>query len=125
MFIVKVLYFLLFGWWLGGLVAMAGYVLCATIIGLPIGVVLLNRLPTFLWLKEPREEIISEYEFRETVDDIPFILRILWFFVLGWSLGLAVLGIGYIFLMTLIGFPIGVWLINRVPLLLTLSRKYN
>jgi uncharacterized membrane protein YccF (DUF307 family) len=125
MILGKILYFLLIGWWFGGLVALAGYLLCASIIGLPIGVILLNRLPTFVWLKEPKEEWISEYDVHHAVNDIPFLLRVLWFFVVGWSLGLAVLGIGYIFLVTIIGFPIGIWLINRVPLLLTLSRKYD
>ena len=122
---LKILYFLFIGWWFGGLSALLGYVLCSTIIFLPLGVLILNRLPTLVWLKEPADAIAYEQDMIRVHENVPLLLRILWFFVVGWSLGMFALGLGYICMVTVIGFPLGVWLINRVPLLLSLSRHYH
>ena len=44
-FILRALYFLLIGWWLSLIWSLLGWLLCVTIIGLPLGVLMLNRLP--------------------------------------------------------------------------------
>ena len=121
----KFFYFLLFGWWLGLGASLAGYLLCSTIIGLPIGVIILNRLPTIIWLKEPGQESPWDSETREVKEELPLLLRIIWFFLVGLSLGLVVLGLGYILLISLIGAPLGIYLLNRVPLILTLRLHYS
>ena len=43
--LVRALYFVLIGWWFSLGWSLAAWALCVTIIGLPIGVVMLNRLP--------------------------------------------------------------------------------
>lgn len=43
--LVRAGYFLLIGWWLSLIWMFIGYVLCLTIIGLPFGIWMLNRLP--------------------------------------------------------------------------------
>jgi uncharacterized membrane protein YccF (DUF307 family) len=50
-FLVRAIYFLLIGWWFGFLWLNAGYFLCLTVIGLPIGLVMLNRLPAVITLR--------------------------------------------------------------------------
>ncbi len=44
-FILRAIYFLLIGWWLSLIWSLLGWLLCVTIIGLPLGVLMLNRLP--------------------------------------------------------------------------------
>lgn len=121
----RFIYFLLIGWWLGGLIALVGLFLCATIILLPFGLILLNRLPTFIWLKEPGEGCEIHPRERHYQEELPILLRALWFFLIGWELGTLVVGVGYILCLTLIGLPIGIWLLNRVPKALTLSLHYG
>ncbi len=43
--LLRLFYFVLIGWWFSLIWSLAGWVLCVTIIGLPLGVLMLNRLP--------------------------------------------------------------------------------
>lgn len=42
---LRAIYFVLVGWWLSLIWMVVGYLLCLTIIGLPFGIWMLNRLP--------------------------------------------------------------------------------
>lgn len=48
---VRSLWFLLVGWWLTAVVLMLGYVLCLTLIGIPLGFVLFDAAPAALTLR--------------------------------------------------------------------------
>jgi uncharacterized membrane protein YccF (DUF307 family) len=43
--LLRLVYFLLIGWWFSLIWALLGWLLCVSIIGLPFGVWMLNRLP--------------------------------------------------------------------------------
>jgi uncharacterized membrane protein YccF (DUF307 family) len=43
--LVRAIYFVLVGWWLSLIWMVIGYLLCLTILGLPFGIWMLNRLP--------------------------------------------------------------------------------
>jgi uncharacterized membrane protein YccF (DUF307 family) len=52
---------------------------------------------------------------RRAVREIPFLLRVVWFFVLGWELtGIWIL-VAWALNLTIIGLPLGLWMINRIP----------
>jgi predicted MFS family arabinose efflux permease len=51
-FFSRTVYFLLIGWWLGAFWLWMALVLISTLIGLPLGLWMLNRLPQVLTLKE-------------------------------------------------------------------------
>ncbi len=51
-FLLRVLYFFLIGWWAAALWAGVALACCATIIGLPVGLAMLNRLGFILTLHE-------------------------------------------------------------------------
>ena len=123
--IFRFIYFLAIGWWLGLFAALAGYVLCLTIIGLPVGTMLLNRLPSLVYLREAGEPCPVGHNHRHLQEELPLLLRAFWFFVLGWSLGFMVITAGYLLAVTVIGIPLGIYLLNRVPLVMTLSRHYG
>lgn len=124
MFLIKIVYFLLVGWWLGALAGFLGYLLCLSIIGLPLGLILLNWLPSIIWMKETGEPCESCHTQHQR-EPLPFILRVIWFFLLGWEIGFIVLVLGYLCLVSVIGIPFGIYLLNRVPLVLTLSMRYG
>jgi len=120
----RFVYFIAIGWWVGLFVAFLGSVLCATIIGLPLGTMLLNRLPSLVYLREPGAAC-PYGSHRHLNEELPFLLRVLWFFVIGWSLGFAFITAGYLLALTVIGIPLGIYVLNRVPLVMTLSRYYD
>jgi len=122
----RYVYFFVIGWWMGLFAAIAGSVLCASIIGLPLGTMLLNKLPTIVFMREEGEPCPWGYtDHRHQREPMPFVIRVLWFFVLGWSLGMLLITFGYLISLTIIGIPVGIYLLNRVPLVMTLSRAYD
>jgi uncharacterized membrane protein YccF (DUF307 family) len=50
--LIRAIYFALFGWWFSLFWAAVAWALCATIIGLPIGVMMLHALPTITTLHQ-------------------------------------------------------------------------
>jgi uncharacterized membrane protein YccF (DUF307 family) len=50
-FLLRAVYFLLVGWWLGYMWALVGYICCFTLLLMSIGIMMLNRLPTVLTLR--------------------------------------------------------------------------
>lgn len=53
-FITRALYFIFIGWWFGFFWLNLGFALCATVILLPLGLMMLNRLPQVLTLQAPK-----------------------------------------------------------------------
>ena len=49
--LVRALWFLFIGWWLSALAIGLAYILCVTIIGLPIAFMIFNQLPLILTLR--------------------------------------------------------------------------
>ena len=53
----------------------------------------------------------------------PFIFRVLWFFLVGWHVTLYWILAAWLLNLTIIGMPLGLWMLNRVPLVLTLRTQ--
>jgi uncharacterized membrane protein YccF (DUF307 family) len=45
------LYFILIGWWFGAIWSLLAWLLCITVIGIPVGVMMYNRLPAVMTLR--------------------------------------------------------------------------
>src|SRR5690348_5417983 len=85
--LIRALYFVLVGWWLSGIWAAIAWFLSITIIGLPVGLYMLNRLPQVVTLKPSRDNLIvtpSGRLVRMDVRQRPFLLRALYFVLIGW-----------------------------------------
>lgn len=128
--IARVVWYLLIGWWLGAIWTIVAYLFCLTIIGLPLGTIMFNTLPKVLTLKPTEtEQIQTMVDGRPATvsgvpEELPFLLRAIYFFLIGWHVaGYAIL-VGYILCLTVIGIPAGLWILNRIPLLMTLKRAY-
>lgn len=50
-FLGRAVYFVLVGWWLGAVWSALAWLLCVTVLGLPLGVMMYNRLPAVLTLR--------------------------------------------------------------------------
>jgi uncharacterized membrane protein YccF (DUF307 family) len=50
-FLLRAAYFILVGWWFGALWSTLAWVLCVSVLGIPLGVMMYNRLPAVMTLR--------------------------------------------------------------------------
>jgi uncharacterized membrane protein YccF (DUF307 family) len=124
MILLRALYFIIFGWWAGIIWSLIAYVLCLTIIGLPIGLMMFNRLPQVLTLKPISEIVLVNKEYLNRKQEFPLIIRALYFILIGWHITGVWVGIALFLCITIIGMPLGIMMLNHVPLILTLKQRY-
>lgn len=128
--LIRILYFIFVGLWLGGIVTIAAWILNITIIGLPLGLWLLNRLPQLMTLKPVQREarvIVKDGRvvYRESqLPQHPFLLRALYFLLIGWWFSLLWLAAAWLLtgLSLGLGLPLAFWMFDQVPALTTLAR---
>jgi uncharacterized membrane protein YccF (DUF307 family) len=124
--ILRVLWFLLVGWWLGFLAIAVGYVCLILIITAPIGIAILDRLPRIMTLRAPAEKLTFSDEglTRDSVDQRSWLIRLPYILLIGWWIGLIwLLGAYVITLVTFgIGLPISFWMFARAAKVITLYR---
>ena len=123
--LVRALYFILFGLWFSGIWAAVAWVLCVTIIGLPFGLWMLNRLPQVVTLKPSRSDLVLTTTGRVLERDVPqapFLLRAIYFLLIGWWLSAIWIAIAWALCASIIGMVIGFWMFDRVPAIITLAR---
>jgi uncharacterized membrane protein YccF (DUF307 family) len=126
--LLRILYFFLFGWWATGVWINVAWFLNATIIGLPLGLWMLNRVPQVLTLRPAQRVVVSgergtRVEWRlEGVSQPPWPIRLLYFVVVGWWLSLLWANAAWLISATIIGLPLGIWMFNRLPAVTTLMR---
>jgi uncharacterized membrane protein YccF (DUF307 family) len=127
-FLLRVLYFFLFGWWFTGVWINGAWALNATVLGLPLGVWMLNRVPVVLTLRPTRRLLEANQRGERTyvrVRDLPqqaWVLRLLWFILVGWWSSFLWANAAWLISITVIGLPLGIWMFNRLPAITTLMR---
>lgn len=126
--LLRIIYFFLFGWWATGVWINVAWFLNVIIVGLPLGLWMLNRVPQVLTLR-PTRQVVVAYERGERVEvrtsGLPqrsFLLRALYFVLVGWWLSLLWANGAWAISATVIGLPLGIWMFNRLPALTTLMR---
>ena len=126
--LLRIIYFFVFGWWATGVWINASWFLNATIIGLPLGVWMLNRVPQVLTLR-PMKQLMLVTERGDRVHvrtrGLPqhiWPLRLLYFVLIGWWLSFLWANAAWLISATVIGLPLGIWMFNRLPGLTTLMR---
>jgi uncharacterized membrane protein YccF (DUF307 family) len=123
--LVRALYFILFGWWFSAIWAVVAWVLCLTIIGLPLGLLMLNRLPSVVTLKPTRTDLVvtgTGQIVERSVRQRPFLLRALYFILIGWWFSAIWLAIAWALHVSIIGMVIGFWMFNRTAAIVSLAR---
>jgi uncharacterized membrane protein YccF (DUF307 family) len=127
--LIRALYFIFVGLWLGGVWTTIAWILVVSIIGLPLGLLMLNRLPQVMTLKPVRENRYlvqkdGQWVMRSYTKEQPsFLARALYFILIGWWFSaLWLLAAWAISGITLgLGLPIAFWMFDRVPAITTLS----
>lgn len=104
---------------------MVAWVLCVTIIGLPFGLWMLNRLPQVTTLAPQRASLVIDGAGQTYATEVPqtnFLLRALYFVLIGWWFSALWLSLAWALCMVIIGMPIGFWMFDRVPAIITLRQ---
>ena len=126
--LIQVVWFIFIGWWLGGLAISLAWFLNAIIIGLPLGMAILNNIPKILALQNPERYIktISQdgklYVVRADAPQYNFFLRALFFLLIGWWWSGVWLAFAYLLCATIILLPFGLGLFRFAPFMTTLRR---
>jgi uncharacterized membrane protein YccF (DUF307 family) len=127
--LVRAIWFVFVGWWATAIVSAIAWVAMITIIGLPLGIWLVNRIPTVLTLR-PRTSYVTTYtdalgravSHETKIDQPPWYVRGLWFVFVGWWLSGVAMSIGWVLCVLIITLPLGLMVYNRVPFLASLYR---
>ena len=128
--LVRGLYFIFVGSWLGLFWILAAWFLNLTIIGLPLGLAMINRIPQVMTLKPVRVQTTVEVKdgapvVRQTsLKQPPFLLRAIYFIAIGFWFSLIWMVLAWIFTTLTLGFglPLAFWMFDRVPCVTTLAR---
>jgi uncharacterized membrane protein YccF (DUF307 family) len=65
----------------------------------------------------------TRYERVET-EQSPLLIRLAYFVLIGWWLSALWMGVAWFLCATIIGLPLGLMMVNRVPFIFTLHRGY-
>jgi len=115
--LIAVLYFLVVGSWLSLIWSIVAWLLIVSIVGLPLGLIMLNRLPQIATLRSPLT--LGD---GERVPQPFWLWRTLYFVLVGWWFSFVWMSLAWAFSATLLGIPVAIWMWNRVPRVTTLAR---
>jgi uncharacterized membrane protein YccF (DUF307 family) len=126
--LLRIIYFFLFGWWATGVWINAAWFLNATIVGLPVGLWMLNRVPQVLTLQPSKQVVVSTVAGSSVavgasgIPQLSWVIRLFYFVLIGWWLSFLWSNLAWAISVTIIGLPLAVWMFNRLPGLTTLMK---
>jgi uncharacterized membrane protein YccF (DUF307 family) len=123
--LVQLLWIVFIGLWLGQIWAAVAWVLVVSVIGMPLGIAMLNKLPQVVSLRQREEYIVTYNEGRRSerkAAQVNFLLRALYFVLIGWWLSALWIEATLALMASFIGMPLGIWMLDRVPRVVSLKR---
>ena len=125
--VLRGVYFILFGWWASGVWLAIAWFFNVTIIGMPIGIKMINKVPKIVSLKDrPIETEVGEIKDGEvtvtqsTKEQYSLVLRGVYFILIGWWASGIWMALAWIASITIIGLPLAVWMYDRLPFIVSL-----
>ncbi|MFN2225583.1 MAG: YccF domain-containing protein [Anaerolineae bacterium] len=127
--LIQLLWFVFIGWWAGQIWIAVAWLLMLTIIGIPLGVMMMNKVPWVIALRGESEALrvttaggVTTVERGGSIPQHNIVLRAIYFVLIGWWLSAAWMEVAYFFCLTIIGLPLGFWMFDKVPALVSLRR---
>ena len=125
--LVQVLWFALIGWWAGELWIATAWFLMLTIIGAPLAVVMLNKLPQVIALRGQTTGVevtrignLAVVSPNVHIPQLNILLRAIYCVLIGWWLSALWMEVAYALCLSIIGLPVGFWMFDKVPALVSL-----
>ena len=125
-FLIRVLWFFIVGLEATAVWITIAWALNVTIVGLPLGLWMIDRVPQVLTLKSRSGAYVYDASGRgQFIADrqVPFLVRALYFVVFGWWLSLLWAVVAYLFCASIIGLPLGLLMLNTLPFVTTLHNS--
>ena len=120
--LLQLLWFVFVGWWLGLLWVALAWLMCVSIIALPLSITMLNRVPQIIALRGRRlVQVIPGAGVRD-VPQINPIIRVIYFLLIGIWLSALWMLVAYALCVTIIGLPLGFLMFDAVPAIVSLKR---
>jgi len=128
-FLLRLIWFVLVGWWLGLLFVLAGYLFTGLLITIPLGWWFLNRIGRAMTLMPAINDVLvstgpdgSSTMVRER-RQIFWPIRVVYTFLVGLWIGAIWLSVAYVLCISIILMPLGLWMMNRAPMVITLEQR--
>ena len=126
---MRFVWWLFVGWWASGIAVGVAWFALATIIGIPLGIWIINRLPSILTLR-PRTRawvLGQDAEGRTVVSEagrqqVSWLVRGGWFVLVGWWASALWMSLAWVVQLTVVGIPIALLMFNRTPFVASLYR---
>lgn len=124
--LLRIVWFIAIGWWLSGVWTVIAWVLCISVLGLPLGIMMLNMLPQVTTLRG--RDITTQIDERGVVNimhtpQLPILVRAVYFVLIGWWLSAVWLAVAWACGSAVVLLPVSFWMINRTPAILLLTRN--
>lgn len=126
--LVRALYFLFIGWWFSLVWLTIAWAFNATIIGLPVGLAMLNALPRVITLRPSSVHLHllsvqgNTVAVRGNVPQESLALRAIYFVLVGWWLSLLWSFAAWGLCVSIYGMPLAFWMFDQIPTITTLKR---
>ena len=126
--LARFVWYVFVGWWLSGLAIGLGWFLAVTIIGLPLAFMIFNRIPAIMTLRGRTREYEADvrdgvtYLRGRNLDQLPLMVRVIWFLLVGWWLGAIWMAAAWLVSLPIITLPLGIWMMDRIGGVMTLLR---
>jgi hypothetical protein len=117
---MRALWFLFVGLWAGQIWLLVAWLLNLTLIGLPLGVWMLNQLPQIMTLRRQRRGL----QMPTGRSSAPFAARAIYFVLVGWWLSLLWAELAWLASALIIGLPLCFLMFERAVSIATLAETY-
>jgi len=124
---VRALWFVFVGWWLSFWAVLVAVLLQLTLIGIPVAIWLINRIPQIVTLRSSRHLQVTEQggvtvmQYADRAQR-PLWLRALYFVLVGWWAASLWLVLAWLISITIILMPVGFWMFGATGTIQTLRR---
>jgi uncharacterized membrane protein YccF (DUF307 family) len=116
-FAIRAVWFLLVGWWATGIWLGVAWFLNVTVVGLPLGIKMINVTPKLLSLKE--RDFVDE-DGAPGTQRYGLLVRGIWFVFVGWWASGIWMSVAYVFTVSIVGIPVAVIMYNKLPFVVSL-----
>ena len=125
--LIRALWFIVVGWWLSGLLTFFAVLLQLTIIGIPVAVYIVNRIPQATTLKSSRTVEVSEGDSVVRVgfsdrEQRSWWIRAIYYLLVGWWAVTVWLVVAWAAGLTIVLLPLSFWMYGATGKVQTLRR---
>jgi uncharacterized membrane protein YccF (DUF307 family) len=114
---IRALWFVFVGLWAGQVWLLVAWLLNLTLIGLPLGLWMLNQMPQVMTLRQQRRGL----HIPAGRSSVSFVVRASYFVLVGWWLSLLWVELAWLASALIIGLPLGFLMFERVGTVATLA----